>query len=140
MATRSAIGIQQEDGSVIGIYCHWDGYVDHNGRILNDHYDRDKTMALMDLGDLSVLGKELGEKQDFDSPTDRNWCLAYGRDRGERDINSVAYHDPNEFYKEFKNAGVDYCYLLEGDKWLVRGYDEDHWQRVDILLGEEVAA
>jgi len=30
MATRSNIGIVNEDGSVTGIYCHWDGYPENN--------------------------------------------------------------------------------------------------------------
>ena len=30
MGTRSSIAIKTEDG-IKAIYCHWDGYVDHNG-------------------------------------------------------------------------------------------------------------
>ncbi len=29
MSTHSAIGYEQEDGSFIGVYCHYDGYPDH---------------------------------------------------------------------------------------------------------------
>ncbi len=29
MATRSNIGIVNDNGSVTGIYCHWDGYPEH---------------------------------------------------------------------------------------------------------------
>ena len=34
MGTRSRIGIRNADDSVDSIYCHWDGYPDHNGRLL----------------------------------------------------------------------------------------------------------
>ncbi len=37
MGTRSAIGIIGNE-SVRGIYCHWDGYIEHNGQILNRFY------------------------------------------------------------------------------------------------------
>ena len=38
MGTRSTIAIQKLDGSVEQIYCHWDGYLDHNGTILKTEY------------------------------------------------------------------------------------------------------
>ena len=38
MATRSNTGIENENGRVSAIYCHWDGYPEHNGRILKEHY------------------------------------------------------------------------------------------------------
>ena len=37
MGTRSSIAIKTEDG-IKAIYCHWDGYIDNNGRILKEHY------------------------------------------------------------------------------------------------------
>lgn len=33
MATRSRIGIENQDGTVTSVYCHWDGYPENNGRI-----------------------------------------------------------------------------------------------------------
>ena len=84
MATRSAIGMKTPEGKIKAIYCHWDGYVDNNGRILlNDYTDTEKVKSLINLGDLSSLRSEIGEKQDFDNPQSENYCLAYHRDRGE---------------------------------------------------------
>lgn len=100
MATRSSISIRNADGSYTGIYCHWDGYLSNNGRILCEHYtNEDKIRELMALGDISVLGEEIGEQHPFDGPcmfSDPNaynaykakfgsWCKAYRRDRGEPD-------------------------------------------------------
>ena len=66
MATRSNIGILNEDGTVDYIYCHFDGYLQWNGRILNEHYDSEAAVRdLIALGDLSSLAPELGEKQEF---------------------------------------------------------------------------
>ena len=38
MGTRSKIGILRRDGTVDHIYCHWDGYPEHNGVILFNDY------------------------------------------------------------------------------------------------------
>ena len=38
MATRSYIGVRNTDSSVDYIYCHFDGYPEHNGQILTEHY------------------------------------------------------------------------------------------------------
>ena len=66
MGTRSSIAIKTEDG-IKAIYCHWDGYVDHNGKILKEFYKTtDKVEALIALGDISSLREEVGEKHDFD--------------------------------------------------------------------------
>ena len=38
MATRSTIALEFADGTVQQVYCHWDGYIDHNGKILFENY------------------------------------------------------------------------------------------------------
>ena len=115
MATRSYIGVRNLDASVDYIYCHFDGYPSNNGVILSQHYqDMDKVNALMKLGDLSVLGNEIGEQQDFEVPRlDMNWCLAYGRDRGEKNV-SVKNGD---FLQLTTDQSVDYVYIFAGDYW-----------------------
>ena len=67
MATRSRIGIQLKDNSVLSVYHHWDGYPEWLGRILTTHYNsRSKVEELIDGGDMSTCwtnerwtGKEL---------------------------------------------------------------------------------
>jgi len=54
MATRSRIGIELPDGSVLSAYAHWDGYPEWMGRILRTHYStKDKVAELIDGGDMS---------------------------------------------------------------------------------------
>jgi hypothetical protein len=54
MATRSRIGIELSDGSVLSAYHHWDGYPEWLGKTLQTHYNsRDKVAALIDGGDMS---------------------------------------------------------------------------------------
>lgn len=113
MGTRSDIIVQRTDGKWARIYCHWDGYVSHNGHILYNHYNSQKMAEkLVKLGDLSSLGEVIGIKHSFDWQTklidkyrngpDRDrydayksdpkyalysrMCLAYGRDRGETGV------------------------------------------------------
>ena len=54
MATRSRIGIELRNGSVLSVYHHWDGYPEWLGRILTTHYNtRAKAAELIDGGDMS---------------------------------------------------------------------------------------
>ena len=51
MATRSRVGIELKNGSILSIYSHWDGYVEWAGRILKTHYNtREKVASLIDGG------------------------------------------------------------------------------------------
>jgi len=131
MATRSNIGILNSDGTVNYIYCHYDGYLEHNGQILNEHYTTEgKVRALMALGDLSVLGEDIGEKQDFMDRV-KGTCLAYGRDRGETGVKArtCSYVDYTKEYFE------EYVYLFTPDKgWEVRQYGTNYWADVNKAL------
>ena len=131
MSTRSNIGILNSDGTVDYIYCHFDGYVGHNGRILNEHYQTEsKIHMLMELGDLSVLGEDIGEKQNFENRV-KGTCLAYGRDRGKTGVEAkkCSYVD----YK--KEHFEEYVYLFTpGKGWEVRAYGTNYWADVNKAL------
>jgi hypothetical protein len=117
MSTRSSIGVKLPNEQIKAIYCHFDGYPSGVGKILKDHYTtEEKINALMELGDLSVLGPEIGEKQDFDNQNthNENWCLAYGRDRGQAETEASIYSDIKEWVGE---TWVDYHYLWNGSSW-----------------------
>jgi len=114
--------MQNSDGSVDWIYCHFDGYPSHNGDILFNHYtDREKVIQLIDLGDISSLGKDIGEKHDFNKPPDGQ-VNAYGRDRGEKDTEYQTSESVEEFLDE---ADEEYTYLFdENDEWQCRSERE----------------
>lgn len=117
MSTNSLIIQKTEDG-FRAIYCHWDGYPEYNGKMLLKHYqDSEKITQLLDLGDLSTLGKEIGEKHDF-SNTSRDYCTAYGRDRGELNVDAHKTRTLYEMSKLFENSGVEWVYLWNGQEWL----------------------
>ena len=55
MSTRSRIGIELSDGSILSAYHHWDGYESWLGRILKTHYNSKELAAeLIDGGDMST--------------------------------------------------------------------------------------
>lgn len=138
MATRSTIAMEQPDGRVMQIYCHWDGYLDHNGRILQEHYkDRAKVYALMLLGDLSSLRENIGEAHDFDDNTDREVCTAYGRDRGEDGVDAKVFKDFDDYVKNHQYEEYEYCFRTD-DNWYVSKYGQPY-QRLDVAIAEEEA-
>ena len=82
MGTRSDIIVHRADGLWHRIYCHWDGYLKHNGMILFNHYTgQEKVEQLIALGNLSSLGPEIGRKHSFEA-RGKTMCTAYIRDRG----------------------------------------------------------
>jgi hypothetical protein len=121
MATRSTIGIiDNRTGVVTSIYCHWDGYPEHNGEILVQHYsDPAKIWALMDLGALSSLGEEIGAKHDFNESGPIH-CTAYGRDRGETQVGSMTHNSIDAWLEHSE----EFNYLWDGVRWnCFRGSD-----------------
>lgn len=138
MGTRSAIGIRNQDGSVDAVYCHWDGYLSNNGRILQEHYDRAKTAELISMGDLSSLRPDLGEQHDFEDRTERteNWCKFYHRDRGEELNPAQHFASPIDYLREF-GGGIEYWYLLEGEGlWRVSAY-QGEWRDLFEAIQED---
>jgi hypothetical protein len=119
MATRSTISMEQPDGRIMTIYCHWDGYLDHHGRILTKYYtNRARVFALMLLGDLSTLGRELGPMPSCDVFNDSNYCDAYGRDRGEDDTQARVYADMQDYLSNVAFEEYNYIFLRDG-QWYV---------------------
>jgi hypothetical protein len=128
MGTRSRIGIAHGD-VVKSVYCHWDGYLDHNGQILLEHYDSSKANHLVALGDLSTLRPSLGEKHafsQFDVPAEEveafktlteNWCTFYGRDRGESGTEWQVAHTFEEFFDQCEECGAEYYYIMRDGVW-----------------------
>ena len=143
MATRSTIALEYADGTVHQVYCHWDGYLDNNGKILFENYkDPFKVRDLIDGGAISSLGPEIGDKHSFDIPHKygtaeyeaeaerrRGITTFYHRDRGE-DLSISKFKD----YADYRaNAqGEEYIYILRRDgNWYVEFYGD-----FDGLLSE----
>jgi hypothetical protein len=133
MGTRSTIALEFADGTVQQVYCHWDGYLQHNGRLLLQHWsDPFKLRDLIDLGDMSKLGAEIGEQHSFHNPhpfgtpefydyQDRysNMCTFYGRDRGETGVESREFADYDSYVRDYRSK-EEFDYILRADgMWYV---------------------
>jgi len=133
MGTRSSIAIKTEDG-IKAIYCHWDGYVEHNGKLLKEFYNTtDKVKELIALGDLSTLGSQIGQKHGFDAKygpepeldLTGNWCLAYGRDRGETGTEAQTFKNISSWVEAEVERWCEYFYLFDGQDWIVSNGKKD---------------
>jgi len=121
VSTNSTISIIKEDDSVETIYCHNDGYIEYNGAILFLHYkDKDKIKGLIDLGDISSLGKEIipKGKHSFDN-READITVSYYRDRGEDKNNTRAkvFASLEHYLNSDLSQEYDYLYNLKNKKW-----------------------
>ena len=112
MATRSRIGIQLSDESILSVYHHWDGYPTWLGRILKTHYNtKEKVAELIDGGDMSscwtdsIWGDKLPEGE---------YSPEYYSARGE---NCPPRLDDD--ITEFLDNGEEYSYIFtRADEWI----------------------
>ena len=128
MGTRSTIAIEFADNSVSQVYCHWDGYLEHNGQMLKECYmDPFKVRELIDLGDFSSLRETVEETKEG----------AYS-ERGE-DCSARRYMDVTEYFEECQQEEYDYILRnIDGEAtWFVRCYaTEGVW--VTLAEAEEM--
>lgn len=129
MSTRSMIAKLNTDGSIRANYCHFDGYPESVGKTLITHYtDSAKIDALLALGQMSVLGAEIGEQHPFDNhnqfsgegykPEYENWTLFYGRDRGESNTEPQDYPSIQEYRNGLEKTWCEWQYLYRDGQWL----------------------
>lgn len=122
MSTNSRVGILHQDGATETIYCHWDGYPEHQMPILTEHYNTaEKVKALLALGDISILGERLApdadEPHSFEKPAD-GVTVAYHRDRKEPMQPAVTHKSVVSLMND--DWGIPYYYLFDEEKgaWL----------------------
>ena len=116
MGTRSTIAIEFADGTVSQVYCHWDGYLENNGKILNTHYrDPFKVRELVDLGGFSTLQETVEETADG----------AYTQRGEDKDV--ARYQNADEYFDTCSQEEYDYILRnVNGTAvWFVRCYATD---------------
>ena len=128
MGTRSRIGVMHGD-KCKSVYCHWDGYLSHNGAILQEHYDSAKANHLVALGNISSLNAQIEIPQDvehdFDNPTE-GITVFYGRDRGEAQTEFAVDFTFEEFFDRVENSWGEWYYVMRDGTWYVGNtYDRD---------------
>ena len=155
MGTRSMIAIQNPySKDVRAVYCHWDGYLEHNGAILQKHYSASpKVNNLIALGDMSSLGKVIGEahpfskfvsdteefkalpkaeqerikaetEAEYEAAKDAGYCTFYTRDRGE-DAPFKVFKDLKTASSYFEGSWCEYLYVFKYNK--ADDYQSGEW-------------
>ena len=136
MATRSAIGYQEPDGSTTAVYCHWDGSPEHQLPILEKHYNSlEKVKALIAPGSMSSLrtrstwdcGDAIKDANGYTRDLEGNLMyvndrepqplyhherVGFGDDYAEKPINS---HWPRNEW--FHNHDCEHLYVWVGNGW-----------------------
>ena len=130
MGTRSRIGVMHGDVCK-SVYCHWDGYLEHNGAILLEHYDSARANHLVAMGDISSLGPKIGEQHPFSPFTSaedkvayeaadkEGWTTFYGRDRGEQNVEFKSDLSFADFLARAEGCGAEFYYIMRDGVWYV---------------------
>lgn len=124
MATRSTITAKLSDGTWKSVYCHFDGYPEHNGKILLDHYStQERVDALLAHGDMSVLAARCDkpEGHSFSRPVE-GVTIYYGRDRGEEGAEGQTGTTEDEARRDAE----EFNYTWDGERWTVDIQDKSH--------------
>lgn len=108
MATRSTIAIELGSGEVLQVYCHWDGYISHNGKMLVNHYnDELSIIKLLSKGYISSLKETIATSEFIND-----------KHNEETSVNRFAS------YKDYiaNNDGQEFDYIFKNGEWKVRIY------------------
>ena len=152
MGTRSTIALEYADGTVEQVYCHWDGYLEHNGKILRDHYSNPFILRdLIDLGDISSLKPTIGTKHAFShfelraeevaeyKVLTENMTTFYGRDRGEDGVSAKKFKDYEDYVANHQYE--EYDYILRNDNgvavWFVCDHDGAYVTLESAIMDEQ---
>ena len=145
MATRSTIALEYADGTIGQVYCHWDGYLEHNGVLLSKHYSNPFILRdLIDLGDISSLRPTVGTKHAFSKlevPMDGeaydklygDMTTFYGRDRGETGTSAKKFASYEDYL--LNHQYEEYEYILRSVHGQAVWFVADHSEDFKPLLG-----
>ena len=103
MGTRSRVGVMYGDVCK-SVYCHYDGYLEHTGKILLNHYDSVKASQLIALGDNSGVQETIEE-------------MNFYKDRGEPDVDFQTAHSFEEFLEQVERCFGEYYYVMRDGVW-----------------------
>ena len=135
MATRSRIGLQLQDGSILSAYCHWDGYPEFNGVKLVEHFNSyDKAAELIDGGDISALWTNAGWNNESLPTTGP----LYYSERGDSNVEPSVSDDLSYFLKDANTCGGEYAYLFANNEWkcyIATEYNGEYGDEVAIPSG-----
>ena len=103
MGTRSRVAVMHGDVCK-SVYCHYDGYLEYTGHILNKYYDSVAANALIARGDNSGVQETVAE-------------MNFYEDRGEQDVGHRVAHSFEEFLEQVQGCGGEYYYVMKDGVW-----------------------
>jgi hypothetical protein len=138
MGTKSTIAIQRADGTILRVKCNWDGYLENNGVILQEHYlDPSKVLKLIRRGNLGSLGH---------TPDESSFYVDVDEDEVDNE-DKYFYADKFSSVEHWKDGTCrlfdEYNYLLMNTgEWFVyipdyRNPSEDEFMSLKDALNEE---
>jgi hypothetical protein len=103
MGTRSRVAVMHGDVCK-SVYCHYDGYLDYTGRILQEHYDSARANDLVSRGDNSGVKETVAE-------------MNFYSERGEEDVDWQVAHSFEEFLEQVERCFAEYYYVMRDGVW-----------------------
>jgi hypothetical protein len=88
------------------VYCHYDGYLDYTGELLNKHYGSVQANQLVARGDNSGVQATVEE-------------MNFYEDRGEEDVGYQVAHTFEEFLEQVEGCWAEYYYVMQDGVWYV---------------------
>jgi hypothetical protein len=161
MGTRSRIGLVLDTDHIVSVYCHYDGYIQHNGRKLVELFNtQDLVEDLINGGDMSCLDtihtwetaplkqtiiREDGTQcVDYPRDNDGNWIYSPVKSESSPQYYSERGEDaPPQFtsFDEFiaGKCGEEWCYLFtpnQGWQCWKLGWGDTNTQEYDFVTEE----
>ena len=103
MGTRSRVAVMHGT-TCKSVYCHYDGYLDYTGRILQSHYNSTAANLLIARGDNSGVKETLEE-------------MNFYADRDEEDVSWQVAHSFEEFLEQVQGCCGEYYYIMRDGVW-----------------------
>ena len=126
MGTRSTIALEFADGTVEQVYCHWDGYLEGNGAMLEQHYMNPfKVKQLLALGGFSSLEASVED-------TKKTAYTQRGEDLSIEKFKDFEDYKANHQYEEYE-------YILRNINGIAVWFVADHSDRY-VTLAEAFEA
>lgn len=121
MSTRSGI-VAKVNNKYRLIYCHFDGYPEHNGFILKTHYNsQEKFEELLSYGDMSSLDKTI------------DTCKFYSKHYGE-ELKFKEFDSFLEIEVYCAKSWMEFLYFFDEKSNSVKGYSISNGRLLEIVI------
>lgn len=136
MSTRSRIGIEGEDGTLLIVSCHWDGYPAGVGATLLEHHNSaGAALALVELGGLAICAApDLAPEG-----SQEGGVVSYRRWRGETGVDAEQSTDRDDYLALLAQSWGQWAYLYgpRGWEFAPRGAAGFHALTPEAVAAEE---